>query len=130
MTSSVELWREQKNQHSSIWKNFNSKINSKYKNDNLDKISSKKYQHPPFKKTYPYTIFSPPFYDLSHPPPPREANRIYSPHLKKRGPNYVQTAFSLGFLMVIFLVFWTCLLILTFIFWSKWPPFHLKVRSC
>ena len=47
------------------------KFLSKYKNDSLEKISSKKLPQLSslhFKKTHPYTILPPPFYNLLDPP--------------------------------------------------------------
>ena len=45
---------------------------------------------PPFKKTFPYTILPPPFFNFSDSTPPEEVTKIYSspPPLKRGGPNY------------------------------------------
>ena len=58
--------------------NLNGKIIFKYKNDNLHKISVKKYQLLLFKRPSPIPYFYPLFI-VYQTPTPREANKIHNP---------------------------------------------------
>ena len=65
-------------------------LNDKFRlitDNNLEKISLKKYQLPPplVIKPYLYTILSPPFYNLLDSPSLREASKIHCIPLKKNG---------------------------------------------
>ena len=52
---------------------------------NLEKIKLENSQppSPPFKRTFPYTVLPPPFFNF--PSPPGEVIKIYFPSLKERG---------------------------------------------